>query len=274
MKHPSVITRADDFGSAHAANQAILEAVANGCLIKNVSCMAVGPAIEEGARLLKDCGNIEIGLHLTLISEWDSVKWKPAAPIEKISSLLDKNGEFYQTQQELAAANPKLDEILVEYDHQLDRLIKLGLKVTYADSHMAPELLVPGLEKSLEEWIFNKGLLDAGKYYYFAEPPLPVWGDSKQEYFENIEAWLNELKKGQQYMYLLHPAMKSEETFLFSNKYIQPGIVQKERELEYQSAVSEKWKGWLKDRNIRLFRYSEAVVKENSSEALRKLMHF
>lgn len=272
MNHPSIITRADDFGSVHAANQAILQAVTNGYLIKNVSCMAVGLAIEDGARLLKDCENIDIGLHLTLISEWDSIKWKPAAPKEKIPSLLNKDGEFYQSQQQLASAQPKLDEILVEYEAQLDRLTELGLKVNYVDSHMVPELFIPGLEKALEEWVSSKGLIDASKYYYFAEPPMPIWGDSKQAYFENIKVWLNALQKNHQYMYFMHPTMKSDETRLLSNEHFPPGIVERERELEYQSAISDKWKYWLKDRDIRVLRYSEAVA-EGSNDALRKVLN-
>jgi hypothetical protein len=54
--------------------------------------------------------------------------------------------------------------------------------VKYVDSHMAPELLIPELEKALEEWIYSKGLIDAVKYYYFPDPPIPIWGDNKQEY--------------------------------------------------------------------------------------------
>ncbi len=40
-----LITRADDFGSALAADGAILEAVESGRLVRNVSCMAVGATI-------------------------------------------------------------------------------------------------------------------------------------------------------------------------------------------------------------------------------------
>ncbi|MEW9052255.1 MAG: ChbG/HpnK family deacetylase [Neobacillus sp.] len=273
MEHPTIITRADDFGSAHAANQAILQAVTSGCLIRNVSCMAVGPAIENGAHLLRNCDNIDIGLHLTLISEWDSVKWTPAAPKERIPSLLDKNGEFYQSQQQLASARPKIEEILLEYEAQWNRLTSLGLEVKYVDSHMAPELLIPELEKALEEWISNKGLIDASKYYYFAEPPLPAWGDNTQDFLHNSEIWLNSILPDNQYIYIMHPAMKRDDTFQFANEHFSPGMVQRERELEYQSAISQKWKDWLKDRSIHVLRYSEAVPRGRSNDVLRKLLN-
>jgi hypothetical protein len=63
----------------------------------------------------------------------------------------------------------------------------------------------------------------------------------------------------------MHPAMKSDETMRFSNEHFPPGSVQGERELEYQSANSNMWMGWLKDRNIQVLRYSEAVPNERNN---------
>ena len=71
-----LITRADDFGSCHAADQAILAALEAGVLIRNVSCMAVGSTIQESAEALSIFADqVDIGLHFVLNSEWDSVKW-------------------------------------------------------------------------------------------------------------------------------------------------------------------------------------------------------
>jgi hypothetical protein len=112
------------------------------------------------------------------------LKWTPAAPKEKIPSLLNKNGEFYKSHQ-LAAAHPKLDEILLEYEAQWNRLTSLGLEVKYVDSHMAPELLIPELEKALEEWISRKGLIDASKYYYFRFHPF-LLGETIRKVFFTI----------------------------------------------------------------------------------------
>ena len=44
-----LLARADDFGSAQAANDAILQALSRGTLIHNVSCMACGTWIAQGA---------------------------------------------------------------------------------------------------------------------------------------------------------------------------------------------------------------------------------
>ena len=61
-----LLSRSDDFGSAWAANEAILEGCKKGSVIRNVSCMAVAPWIKEGAEELKHCREIDVGIHLTL----------------------------------------------------------------------------------------------------------------------------------------------------------------------------------------------------------------
>jgi hypothetical protein len=71
----------------------------------------------------------------------------------------------------------------------------------------------------------------------------------------------------------MHPAMKSDDTFQFANEHFSPGMVQREREMEYQSAISQKWKDWLKDRGIHVLRYSEAVSRGRSNDVLRKLLN-
>lgn len=87
-----LITRSDDFGSASAANRAILKAVKNGSYVKNVSCMAVAPRIEEGAmeleRLRREKGFC-IGLHAALNSEWDTVHFKSVLNPDEIPSLVN-----------------------------------------------------------------------------------------------------------------------------------------------------------------------------------------
>lgn len=254
-----LITRADDFGSCQAANGAILEALASGHLIRNVSCMAVGSTIEQGAPKLNCfCENIDIGLHFTLNSEWDFVKWHPCAPREKIGSLLDSHGQFYQTRQGLAQADPDMGEILLELNAQLDRLKALGLPVSYVDAHMAPDAVIPGLSDEMRSWAAGKGLLYVRDYYNFPPAGMPAFSPTEDGYQENVERWLDSFVEGAQYLYFQHPAKLSDETIVFANEDFKPGIVAWERELEYRSSVSPIWHARLKDRGITLLRYWDA----------------
>lgn len=259
-----LITRADDFGSGLAANEAILAALAAGHLIRNVSCMAVGTTIEQGApELAQLCGSVDVGLHFTLNSEWDAVKWTPCAPKEKIGSLLDAHGQFYQTRQGLAQAGTDMEEILLELNAQLDRLTALGLPVSYVDAHMAPDAAIPGLSDEMRSWAAGKGLLYVRDYYNFPPADMPAFGPTEEVYQKNVERWLDSFAEGAQYLYFQHPARLSDETMAFSNMDFKPGIVAWERELEYRSTISPAWRGRLRDRDIVLLRYRDARPPEH-----------
>jgi hypothetical protein len=86
-----LIVRGDDMGSSQASNEAAVRCFKDG-VMRDVEVMAVGPWFPEAARLLRENPGLDAGLHLTLTSEWDNVKWRPltAAP-----SLVEKNGYFH-----------------------------------------------------------------------------------------------------------------------------------------------------------------------------------
>ena len=114
MLDKALITRADDFGSSHSANQAIYEVSKKG-IVKNVSVMACAPYLEEAAEMLASSKDVTFGMHSVINAEWDRVVWGPVAPKEKVKSLIDHRGVFYQDVLELAAAKPDLAEIITEY---------------------------------------------------------------------------------------------------------------------------------------------------------------
>lgn len=267
-----LISRSDDFGSAQAANYAILEAVRTGCVTRNVSCMAPAPYIEEGAEALKRFSHICIGVHLTLNSEWEGIRWGALSDGACRAGITDEKGFFYQTTEELAKADPDIEGILREYDAQLDRLVRLGLNVEYADSHMMPECAVPGLDEALSAWIRKKGLLDVSGYYRFPQDVFPRWAKSEEQYLENVEKWLAEFSDGEQYLYLTHPARKCLETLLLCNEMNPAGKIQKERNLEYKAVTSENWEQWVKRFDLRLLKYTEAKPADREAQDMARCL--
>ena len=235
-----LITRADDFGSANAANAAILKALSAGHLVRNVSCMAVGSQIESGAEALAPwASQVDLGLHLTVNTEWDCLKWKPLSPPEAIPALLDEAGNFHQTSLGLERAAPPPEQVLREASAQLDRLTALGLPITYVDGHMFPYLYVPGLEPALRQWCREKGLLYASAYDGLYQGG-PAFGPTYEAFSEATDQWLAALY-GQTRLYIIHPAQFSPETMAFANRDFPAGVVAWERELEYRSATDPAW---------------------------------
>lgn len=270
----TILCRADDFGSARAANKAILEAVDSQYIVRNVSCMAAANYIDEGAYFLKNHKNISIGVHTMITSEWDGVRWGPLAAEMEKSDHISSDGCFYHTQEELADKHPDIDAIIKEFDSQLDKLNRLGLHVVYADCHMAPELWIENLAEAFQEWTVKKGLINA-EHYYERKIPFPMLpAENDKENLQCIENWLKRLQENEQYFYVVHPAIACEETLQFCNSRFEPGIISRERDSEYRVVTSEKWKEWKKEFDILPIRYTEARKEKNGREALKELVGY
>ena len=267
-----LITRADDFGSARAANNAILEAAEKGSIVRNVSCMAVAPFIEEGAEELKRYQELCIGLHATLNSEWDGIRWKPLSKEADRAGIVDERGCFFKTQAALAQAVPNIEGILKEYDAQLEKLTSLGLSVEYVDSHMLPELFVQGLLEALQDWIRKKGLIDTTNYYRFLEGEPLILSEDEEQNLQRVKQWAKNLQDGEQYSYIVHPAKDEEEMLRFYNEELPAGTVRRERAQEYRIVTSDGWKEWADLCGLQFLKYSEAAERTDGIEQIKKLL--
>lgn len=129
-----LIVHADDLGMSHSVNTASIKAFESG-LVNSGSIMVPCPWLSEIAAYARTNPQADLGLHLTLTSEWTSFRWGPVAPRDRVTSLLDKNGYFYLLETEAAAhANPK--EVELEITAQIERARALGIQPTHLDSHM------------------------------------------------------------------------------------------------------------------------------------------
>jgi predicted glycoside hydrolase/deacetylase ChbG (UPF0249 family) len=139
-----LILHADDLGVAHSENAASFDALDKGA-INSASIMIPTPWVTEVAAYAKAHPNADLGLHLTLTSEWETYRWGSTESRDKVPSLHDADGTLPRATSTVLT-RAKLDEVERELRAQIDRAYALGIKPTHVDSHMgalfnSPELI-------------------------------------------------------------------------------------------------------------------------------------
>jgi predicted glycoside hydrolase/deacetylase ChbG (UPF0249 family) len=138
------VVHADDIGMCHAANQGAFEALENGPATCG-SVMVPCPWFAEAAQLARERPAIDLGVHLTLNSEWSHYRWGPVAGPSAVPSLLDDQGFLPRTSLEtVQRARP--EEVAIELRAQVERALEAGIDVTHLDSHMGTCFFPPFLE--------------------------------------------------------------------------------------------------------------------------------
>jgi chitin disaccharide deacetylase len=147
LGHPAdsklLILHADDLAAAHSIDVASFAGLENGA-VTSASIMVPTPWIAEVAAYARAHPNADLGLHLTLTSEWETYRWSSVESSDKVSSLLDAAGTF-PNDEKLVAANAKPLEVEREIRAQINRALSLGIHPTHLDSHMGSLFTTPEL---------------------------------------------------------------------------------------------------------------------------------
>jgi predicted glycoside hydrolase/deacetylase ChbG (UPF0249 family) len=136
-----LILHADDLGVAHSVNAASLDALDTGA-ISSASIMIPTPWVTEVAAYARQHPNADLGLHLTLTSEWLTYRWGSVESKDKVPSLLDSTGTF-PNEVAPVAAKARPAEIERELRAQVERALSLGIRPTHLDSHMGALFTTP-----------------------------------------------------------------------------------------------------------------------------------
>jgi len=129
-----LIVHVDDLGMAHSVNSAAIKAFESG-LVSSGSIMVPCPWFAEIAAYARSHPQADLGLHLTLTSEWTNYRWGPVLSKDRVASLLDGRGYLYATET-LAAGHIKTQEAEAEIRAQIERARSFGIQPTHLDSHM------------------------------------------------------------------------------------------------------------------------------------------
>lgn len=140
-----VIFHADDVGMCHGANVAFVELAERG-LISCGSVMVPCPWFPEAAALAREHPELDVGVHLTLNSEWADYRWRPISTTDRSSGMIDPDGFFWEMPATIRE-HTRLDVATVERElrTQIDTALEAGIDATHIDSHVGlaviPELM-------------------------------------------------------------------------------------------------------------------------------------
>jgi predicted glycoside hydrolase/deacetylase ChbG (UPF0249 family) len=147
--HPNsrlLIINADDFGLCREQNLATIEGLQRGALTSAsvmVPCISFSEVCEYNRRQ----PGADLGVHLTLTSEWDAQRWGPILDKRKVPSLVDRDGSFWRSRSEVYSFCQS-SEAEAELRAQIEFSLAAGLDVTHLDSHM---FVLHGRRRDLQE---------------------------------------------------------------------------------------------------------------------------
>jgi len=129
-----LIIHADDLAVAHSEDAASFDALDKRAAT-SASIMVPCPWLTEVADYAKAHPDADLGLHLTLTSEWKTDRWGPIASKDKVPSLLDPSGYLWP-ETDPAKQHIKAEDAEREIRAQIEHAISMGIHPTHLDSHM------------------------------------------------------------------------------------------------------------------------------------------
>jgi len=264
-----LIVHADDLGMAHSINLASIKALETG-LVSSASIMIPCSWLPEIAAYARSHPEADLGLHLTLTSEWALYRWGPVLGKEQVPSLLDRDGYLYLTETEAAAhIDPK--EAEAEIRAQIARARALGIQPTHLDSHMGTLYQNQALFETLFRVAHdNKLVIRVSKEWFAAAPFLPSllgpddvvvnsvisiepsvtadgWSKFYADAIKNLQPGITEM--------IVHLAYDDEE--MKGVTFAHPNWGSEWRQRDFQFVTSDAFRKLLKENNVKLVTWRE-----------------
>lgn len=180
------IIHADDVGMCNGANVAFRELFNLGSVTSG-AVMVPCPWFLNVLELAEHNANLDIGVHLTLTSEWKSYRWGPISTANKSSGLIDDQGYFWHRTPMLAEhVVPEAAE--TEMRAQIDKALGFGLDITHLDAHMGvafiPQLFAVYLRLGKEyrlPILLPRMISDYTSVLELGKPPLTMYHEAIEE---------------------------------------------------------------------------------------------
>jgi len=279
-----VIIHIDDMGVSHAVNQAAFECLDFG--VATCGSVITGANwFPEVVRHYHSHPTIDLGVHLSLTSEYDLYRWRPLSTGDPKSGLIDDEGYLWRTMESAVQfGTPEAAE--VEMRAQVQIALQNKMNITHLDFHMisvlmpkfidrylkvAQEFQVPALVPKMEQSMLAQ--LGIGEIYEFlsrkvkdlAEKGYPVidhimaasFADNSNK-VQVYKGMIRNIKPGLTHL-LFHPGKKSPELTAMAQETATG------RYQDYLSFTSEEIKEVVEQNEIKLIgcREIQQYMKES-----------
>jgi len=264
-----VIVHADDLGMTHSVNAASIKGLESG-LVTSASIMAPCPWFPEMADYAKAHPEADFGLHLTLTSERVFYRWGPAAPRDKVPSLVDSNGYFHSNWMETTHVDAK--EVELELRAQIDKAMAMGVRPTHLDSHQyrlfenGKEIFQSALRVAhdyklpvfvVRDWFADRPYLESSltaedlvvDHTVTIEPGVAPgkWADFYTKALKNLQPGVT--------VFIIHLAFDDEEMRAATRERDTWGAAWRQRDFDF--FMSEAFRALVREQNIKLVTWRE-----------------
>lgn len=263
-----LIIHADDLAVAHSEDAASFDALDKHA-VTSASIMVPCPWLTEVATYAKAHPEADLGLHLTLTSEWKTYRWGPVASKDTVPSLLDPSG-FLWPETDPAQQHIKAEEAEREIRAQIEKALSLGIHPTHLDSHMGvlfsrPDLfavyvkiareyklpflafLGPDTPKELSALLSPNDVLING--IVMADPQVPAngWKDFYLTAIKNLKPGVTE--------FIVHLGHDDAELQAVTVDHADYGAAWRQR--DYNVVTSPEFKKLLEENHVILVRWRD-----------------
>lgn len=255
-----IIFRGDDMGISQSSNEAIIKAYQEG-IQKTAEVIVPGPWFPEAVRLLNENPGLDVGVHLTLTSEWENLKWRP---LSNSSSLTDSMGYFqpfiwpheeYGESRALLGQDWKLEEVEKELRAQIE-LAKANIKnLTHLTGHMGMSHMTPKVSDLVKQLAKEYGLEIDPEELNFQRIQFKSASNGEEKANQLIEV-LNGLEPGN-YLLVTHPDLDTPATRALSHKGYEDVATDRQGDTDF--LTSKKVQEVIDELGIQVISYSDLL---------------
>jgi predicted glycoside hydrolase/deacetylase ChbG (UPF0249 family) len=252
-----LLVSVDDIGSFHAANLACIGTYQKG-IAQSVELMAPCVWFLEATKMLNENPGFDVGIHLTLTSEWSNVKWRP---LTHCPSLVDKDGYFFPMVRKnnnfpIGSSIQESNWKLAEIEQELRAQIEVSLKHVPYISHLSTHMGFNSLDPKITALVNN--LAKEYKLEVKMDDVKRFSGWSREDaYQDRIDKFCDNLEKltPGNYLYVEHPGYDVSEMKTVGHKGYED--VALDREWVTRVLASEKVKETINNKGIKLISYKD-----------------